>query len=204
METVPAPTTTLLPPPPASDLYRFDIDEFERISAFLRADRVELIDGFIVERDVMEPPHVLASEILRRLLEQLNLTGWFVREDKPLRVHGGYEPLPDLAIVRGMPATYAMRHPNTADVAIVIEIADFTLLKDRGEKSINYARGGVAFYWIVNLADRQIEVYTDPSPDGFSASEIFTVGDWVPVVVDGITIGIVPVFDVVAGPRISP
>jgi len=188
--------------PPLADVYRMDIDEFERVADLLKAERVELIDGLIVERGAMDPPHVLSSEKLRRKLDQSLPDGWFVREDKPIQVHRTYEPLPDCAVVRGNPDTYENRHPAPADVAIVIEISDSTLAKDRGEKQVNYARGGISVYWIINLIDRQIEVYTDPGSDNYSSCIIFQPGQSVPVVINGVEVGQIAVADIL--PRIAP
>ena len=188
--------------PPFADLYRMDIDEFERVADLLKAERVELIDGFIVERGAMDPPHVLSSEKLRRQLDRLLPGGWFVREDKPVQVHRTYEPLPDFAVVEGDPETYEHRHPAPADVAIVIEISDSRLTKSRGEKRVNYARGGISVYWIVNLIDRQVEVYTSPSSDSYSSCIIFKPGQSVPLVIDGVEVGQIAVAEIL--PRIAP
>jgi hypothetical protein len=188
--------------PPFTDVYRMNIDEFERVADLLKAERVELIDGFIVERAAMDPPHVLSSEKLRRKLDQLLPDNWFVRADKPLQVHRTYESLPDFAVVEGDPETYADRHPAPADVAMVIEISDSTLTKDRGEKQVNYARGGISVYWIVNLIDRQVEVYTNPNADSYSWCVIFKPGQSVPVVIDGVEVGQIAVAEIL--PRIAP
>jgi Uma2 family endonuclease len=187
--------------PPLADVYRMDIDEFDRVADLLKAERVELIDGFIVERGAMDPPHVRSSEKLRRELDRLLGRGWFVREDKPVQVHRNYEPLPDFAVVQGDPDTYENRHPSPADVAMVIEISDSTLSKDRGEKRVNYARGGISVYWIVNLIDRQVEVYTSPSSDSYSSCIIFKPGQFIPVVIDGVDVGQIAVTEIL--PRVT-
>jgi Uma2 family endonuclease len=80
------------------------------------------------------------------------------------------EPEPDGAIVIGGPRDYADRHPGPADVAVVIEIADATLDRDRGIKLRSYARAKIPAYWIINLVDRQVEVYTNPTGDGADAT----------------------------------
>jgi len=189
--------------PPLANLYRMDIDEFERIADFLKAERVELIDGFIVERGDMDPPHAVATVRLGRRLNRLIPDGWFVREQLPLRVHRTYEPLPDFAVVQGDPDTaYEDRHPGPADVAIVIEISESTLSKDQGEKRVNYAKGDIRVYWIVNLIDRQLEVYTGPSSDSYSSCIIFKPGQSVPVVIDGVEVGQIAVAEIL--PRIAP
>ncbi len=188
--------------PPFADVYRMDIDEFERVADLLKAERVELIDGFIVERGPLDPPHVLSSEKLRRKLDLVLPDGWFVREVKPVQVHHTYEPLPDFAVVYGDPDTYGNRHPVPADVAIVIEITDSTLMRDRGEKQVNYSRGGISVFWIVNLIDRQVEVYTVPNADRYSSCIIFKPGQSVPVAIDGIDVGQNAVAEIL--PRIAP
>jgi Uma2 family endonuclease len=188
-------------PYPVADVYRMNIDEFERIADSLDVERVELIDGILVERGDMDPPHAVASVRLRFYLDRLVPDGWFVREDKPLRVHRTYEPFPDLAIVRGNPLTaYLDRHPGPHDVAIVTEISDSTLAKDRGEKRANYAGGGITVYWIVNLIDSQVEVYTGPGADGYSACVTYKPGESVPVVIDGAEVGRIAVSDILPPP----
>jgi hypothetical protein len=197
------PTQPLTSPaaPPLTDVYRMDIEEFERVADFLKAERVELIDGLIVERGAMDPPHVIVSERLRRRLDRMIPERWFVREDKPLRVHVTYEPLPDFAVVQGDPETaYEDRHPGPADVAIVIEISDSTLTKDRREKLVNYAKGGIGVYWIVNLIDRQVEVYTLRRRGG--KPRIFKPGQSVPVVINGTEVGLIVVAEIL--PRLDP
>jgi len=203
-----APTQPITSPagpaaPPFADVYRLDIDEFERIADFLKAERVELIDGFIVERGDMDPPHSLTTVRLGRRLGRLIPDGWFVRENNPIRVHATYEPLPDFAVVQGDPDTaYGDRHPGPADVAIVIEISDSTLLKDRGEKLVNYEKGRIGVYWIVNLIDRQVEVFTLRRRGAYGKPRIFKPGQSVPVVIDGAVIGQIAVTDIM--PPILP
>jgi Putative restriction endonuclease len=80
--------------------------------------------------------------------------------------------------------------------ALLIEVAETTLDQDRGKKLAAYARGGIPVYWIVNLVDRQVEVYTGPRSDGYANGVDFTTGLNVPVVVDGIEIGQIAVSDI--------
>ena len=72
------------------------------------------------------------------------------------------EPEPDIAIIRGTNDDYKHRTPEPADVALLVEVSETTLRSDRGEKWTAYAKGGIPVYWIVNLVDRQVEVYTEP------------------------------------------
>ena len=104
--------------------------------------------------------------------------------------------------MEGDPDTYENRHPAPADVAIVIEISDSTLTRDRGEKQVNYARGGISVYWIVNLIDRQVEVYSGPSADSYSSCITFKPGQSVPVVIDGVEVAQIAVAEIL--PRTGP
>ena len=92
--------------------------------------------------------------------------------------------------------------PNAADFGIVIEVSDSSLDFDRRDKGRIYAHAGILVYWIVNVADRQIEVYTNPDPAAnppeYTASAIYLPGQSVPLVLDGIAVGAIPVSEFIA------
>ena len=67
-------------------------------------------------------------------------------------------------IVPGSRLDYEDHHPAPSEVRLRVEISDSTLAKDRGRKAEDYARAGIADYWIVNLGDRQLEIHRDPGP----------------------------------------
>ena len=80
-------------------------------------------------------------------------------------------PEPDISVVRGRSRDY-INQPGAGDVALIVEVADKGRLAfDRGEKLGSYAGGGIPVYWIINLVDRQVEVYTDPGPGGYQSRE---------------------------------
>ena len=159
--------------------------------------RLELIDGYIVRREEMKPPHVGATESLRRRFEAMIPTGWYVREDKPVRIPDWTEPLPDITLVRGDYTRYLVRHPEPADIGMIVEVSDTSLAKDRGEKWDNYAKAGIAFYWIVNLVDRQIEVFSEPTASGYTVERTYRLGEDVPVMLEDSEIGRIAVSDII-------
>jgi Uma2 family endonuclease len=188
---------TILPAPLASPaVYRMTVDEFERIADSLDNDQVELVDGYLVWRDDMKPPHVLATDLLRRRLDQIVPEGFFVREEKPIRIPDFDEPRPDVAVVRGDPRLYSAHHPGPADVVLLIEVSETSLDRDKGKKLLIYARSGIPIYWIVNLVDNRIEVYTNPGPDGYQSSEILKPGQDVAVSIEGVEVGRIAVTDI--------
>ena len=59
-----------------------------------------------------------------------------------------------------------------------------------------YGKAGIPIYWIVNLIDRQIEVYSDPQPDGYATRTDYRSDEYVPVVLDGTVVGQIAVDDI--------
>jgi Uma2 family endonuclease len=180
----------------AEDLYRMTVDEYERIGGMLDDDRVELIDGYLVKKMSKNPPHIWSVKTILKILAGLLPPGWAWRKEDPVRIPDFDEPEPDLAIVRGSDDDYKVRIPGPEDVALVIESSETTLHRDQGPKRSAYAKGGIPVYWIVNLVDRQVEVYSNPSPEGYRSVAIFTPGQDVPVVIDGVEVGRIAVADI--------
>jgi Uma2 family endonuclease len=185
--------STLPPPPP----YRLTVDEYERLveAGVLEDPRVELIDGNLVKKTGKNPPHIWVVDRLLEVFKPLTL-GWWCRKEDPVRIPGYDEPEPDVAVVRGMRDDYRHRIPEPKDIALVVEVAETTLDRDQGKKCDAYAHGRIPAYWIVNLVDRQVEVYTRPNSDGYGSCQIFVVGEDVPVVIDGELAGLIAVSDI--------
>jgi len=144
--------------------FRFTIDQAYKITelGFFDDRRVELLDGIFYEM-TLNPPHVVATGVIRDWLIRVFGAAYTILDGKPLDLGRKSHPEPDLAVVVGGPRDYSGSHPKTA--LLVVEVSDSTLKKDRGLKAHLYARAGLADYWIINVNDRQIEVHRDPGPD---------------------------------------
>jgi Uma2 family endonuclease len=125
-------------------------------------ERLELLDGVLVVREPQGSPHAAIVGKLGRVLTAAFGRGWHARLHSPLALGDFSEPEPDVALVAGEAEDYIAAHPSTA--ALVVEVADGSLRLDRRFKSAIYARAGLAEYWIVNLADRTVEVHHEPHP----------------------------------------
>jgi Uma2 family endonuclease len=99
------------------------------------------------------------------------------------------EPEPDIAVVRGSRDLYRGRTPGPEDIALVVEVSETTLDRDRGPKLAASARGGIAHYWIINLVARQIEDYSNPTDCAYHSVQVFTPGQNIPVLFEGIEMG---------------
>ena len=186
------------------ELHRFSVEDYHQLyeSGILEeTDYVELIEGYIVHQQRPRSPlHCGTLSLVLDYLHQMIPDGWRVR------VHSGAtlsdsEPEPDLAIVRAGRGDYMHRHPGPDDIAALIEVADWTLALDRADKCRIYARAGIPVYWIVNLVDNQIEVYTSPVGDPAPAYRVRTdrrSGDDIDVILDGQRVGSVSVSAVFA------
>lgn len=196
--TTPIPSTPIAQaqaaPAASPELYRFNVDEYERL--VLDDPRTELINGYVVKKVPKNPKHSWTTKSALKSLEPLLPAGWTWRFEQPVRIPNFDEPEPDLAIVRGTDDDSEHRHPGPADVGLLVEVSESTLARDRYEKHSVYARANILAYWIINLVDRQIEVYTDPGPDGYRSTQAFQPGQAVPVVIDGEPTGQVAVDDI--------
>jgi len=144
---------------------RLTVDDFAKmceVGILSADDRVELIDGELVEMPPMGPPN---AGIVNRLA---NILPARVGHDADLRVQSSVQltrftqPEPDLAVVRHDPRHYLQVHPQPGDILIAIEVADSSLTYDREEKIPRYAAAGVPEAWLVNVRARTITVYTHP------------------------------------------
>jgi Uma2 family endonuclease len=180
---------------------RFTVDEYHRMirdGYFAADERFELVEGLIVEKMPRDPVHDAALEIALALLQRHMPEGWRVRPQCAITLSDS-EPEPDLAVVRGVPTEYVSHHPGPSDLALVVEISNTTLADDRQLKARIYARAGITVYWIINLVDRRIEMYTDPSGDdsapAFRQRQDFALGASVPLSINGTERGPIAVTD---------
>ena len=74
-------------------------------------------------------------------------------------------------------------------------MSDSSLADDRAMVRI-YGPAGLPIYWIVNLVDRQVEVYSGPQPDGYATRDVYRPGNYVPFVLDGTIVGQIAVDDI--------
>ena len=144
---------------------RLGVDQYEemiRAGIVTKDSRIELLDGWLVPKMTKNPPHVLASELMRDALARNVPAGWCVYSEKPVRLKSSM-PEPDAMVVRGQWREYRDRRVQAADVGLIVEVADASLDHDRIFKNHLYAQAGIPVYWLVNLIDQRIEAYSDPT-----------------------------------------
>jgi Uma2 family endonuclease len=184
---------------PPYPVWRLTVDEYHQMlqAGIVTEDHpVELLEGWLMPKMPQNPPHRIATREVRKALEAVTPPGWYVDSQVPITTDDS-EPEPDGMVVRGDTSDYADRHPGPPHVALVVEVADTTLQEDRQLKQRLYARAGIPAYWIVNLQDNRVEVYTDPSgsqgiPE-YRQRQDYGPDDVVPLVFDGQEVARIPV-----------
>lgn len=152
-------------------------------------DRVELLEGWIVPKMVHNPQHDATIDRTHEALRLRFSNDWRIRIQCAITTIDS-EPEPDLVVVRGPASRYEHRHPHPQDVALLVEVADSSLPKDRDIKARAYARAGIVIYWIVNLPNRTVEVFSDPSgPTAmphYREHKTYTINDSIDLFVGGV------------------
>jgi Uma2 family endonuclease len=174
------------------------IDEYEKLvetGALTARDKVQLIDGMLVPKMVQNPPHSVANVLCGGALARAIPPGWHVRAAMSVRLPPKSEPEPDQCVARGEARDYSQRHPGPNDVGLLIEIADKSRLDANRKMTLKYRASSIPVYWIVNLVDRQVEVYAHPTGSGYVPPQIYKPGEDVPISLDGVVVACILVSD---------
>lgn len=185
--------------PPATPVWRLSVTQYHAmIDAGILTDDapVELLDGLLVPKMPKKPLHRATTRLVRQVLEAALPAGWYVDSQEPITLEDS-EPEPDVMVVRGDTRDYLDRHPGPSDLALVVEIADATLQRDRELKRVLYARAGIPVYWLVDLSARRVEVYGEPQAGEYRTVQQFGPADAVPLFIDGEQVGRLLVEDLI-------
>jgi Uma2 family endonuclease len=197
-----------IPAAASSELYRFSVDQYRRMGdagILTEDDRVELVEGLIYRKPMKNGPHSISCRRTSGALTRIvPAAAYFVTREDPVAIPGRASmPEPDISVVRGNSDDY-LDQPEATDVPMVVEVAagKGRLAHARGDKLDTYAGAGIAVYWIVNLVDRQVEVYSGPVGGIYPSPAIFKSGQQVPVTIDGQQLPPIAVDDLL--PRQAP
>ena len=157
------------------DIRLLTVQEYHRMAEIGILDedeRVELLAGQIVKMAAKGTAHGAA---LKRTVELLQNLLWglvLLSIQDPVRLNDFSEPEPDIALLVRDPLYYEDRHPTPSEVYLIIEVADTTLRTDCGIKATIYAQSGIADYWVLDVNNRQLHVFREPSQDGYQSRVI--------------------------------
>jgi Uma2 family endonuclease len=189
--------TTYIPAPaiPDQPIWRIRVEQYHQMTEsgiLTDDDPVELLEGWLVTKMPKNPPHRLSTQLLREAIADMLPSTWHVNDQEPITTKDS-EPEPDISVVKGERRQYLARHPMPHELALVVEVADTTLERDQGSKQRLYARADIHTYWILNLNERQLEVYSEPvtsaEEPAYRQQCIYHEEESVPLEINGTLVG---------------
>jgi Uma2 family endonuclease len=142
-------------------------------------DRIELIEGEMFDMAPIGSGHSAITSRLHELFVLAASRAATVVSGGPVVLGEFSEPQPDLMLLKRRADFYSGAHPVSADVLLLIEVADSSLAYDQGVKLSLYARYGVGEYWVVDVEGRCIHTYREPGAKGYARTLAFTAADTV-------------------------
>ena len=142
---------------PPVPIHRFTVAQYHALGeqgVLGPGDRVELLEGLIVQKINQLPPHSFAVQLLSRWMYGNVPESLVVRCQLPITLSAS-EPEPDFAIVAGASDEYRQRHPSGDECRLLVEVADTSLARDLGKAAI-YASANVEEYWIVKIETQSL------------------------------------------------
>ena len=153
---------------------RFTVDDYYRMAEagiLQPTDRVELVEGEVVEMSPIGDRHAMAVNRATMVFARGLGDKVVVSVQNAVRIDRYNEPQPDVVLIRPREDFYGVRHPRPDDVVLLIEVADTTVRYDRNVKVPIYARSGIPEIWIVDLNKEVIHIYRGPSHGVYSQLE---------------------------------
>jgi len=155
----------------------FTAEEYQRLAdiGILDEDeRVELIEGRIVQMAPKNVPHAIATKRANRCLTRLLGDQAIVGVQDPILLNNYSEPEPDLVLAAPPDERYLEHHPGPKDIFLVLEVADSSLAYDRSVKGPLFAQNGIIQFCVLNVQGRELEDYRDPGPNGYRSKQTYT------------------------------
>ena len=147
------------------------LEEYQKmveLNILTEEDKVELLNGNIVRMSPIGNAHAAHVDRIEEWIKDTLKKKAIVRVQGPIVVEEDSNPEPDIAVLKRKEDFYFRDAPTAKDTLLVVEVADSSLEKDREIKGPIYAKGYVPEYWIINLKDRQVEIYLDPKEGIYS------------------------------------
>ena len=130
-------------------------------------ERVELMEGQVIRMAAKGIAHVIAGKQIQKLLENLLAEKVLVWTQDPIRLNNYSEPEPDIALVIPPLERYLDHHPTASEVYLIVQVADTTFRIDSERKAKAYSSSAIADYWVLDVVDRQLHVFREPSEAGY-------------------------------------
>ena len=152
-------------------------DEMIEHGILTTEDKVELLNGVIIEKMPKGIKHAAINDLVAEMFRETLGDRVIIRNQNPVVLDDYSEPEPDIVLAKPPREIYLERHPTPEDILLIIEISDSTLGRDRITKSLAYAKAEIQQYLVLNLQNKTIEEYREPSEDGYQFKRTLRKGD---------------------------
>lgn len=169
--------TTLLEHPAVQALVnRMSLTDYHRLAELgLLPEKIELIDGVLINKKPKSPKHAYTVDYLLSIFRNIFQQNFIIRSEQPISI-GNSEPEPDISIIRGTLGDFRNSNPDTARLTVEISMSTYEL---DFQKQFIYADAKVEEYWIINLKEKELEVYKSPSSGKYLEKKVFRSSDTV-------------------------
>ena len=181
----------------AQPRHRWTVAEYHRMAevGLLHEDsRVELIDGEIIEMAPIGSFHGGNVNRFIRLFSKVVGDKAIIAAQNPVVLSGYAEPQPDLAILRWRGDDYEQSSPHPEDVLLLVEVSDSTLRYDRDVKIPLYASHGIPEVWLLDIQNRQLEIYREPINGVYQQRDCRRAGQIAPILCPDAVIDLAELF----------
>jgi hypothetical protein len=182
--------------------YQFSVQQYHRmieLRILKEDDPVELLEGWIARKMPHNPAHDGTVWVIQTTFQPLVVPSWIVRTQSSITTRDS-EPEPDIVVARAPGSKYLTAHPKPKDIGLIVEVSDTSLELDRSVKAELFARAKIPIYWIINIPEQQIEVYTQPrggkSP-AYKQRQVYDINATVPLVLGTKVIAHLPVRELI-------
>jgi Uma2 family endonuclease len=165
---------------PRLNTFRLNVSQYHQMSEvgiFSENDKVELINGEIIEMSPIGRRHTACVNRLNSVFSQLLGKKVIIAVQNPIILNNLSEPQPDIALLKPRADFYESGHPQPQDIFLLIEVADSSLEYDRDVKIPLYASSGITEVWLVDIYEQAIIVYCYPSENGYSDIQKLSRGE---------------------------
>lgn len=172
-------------------LAKWTVSEYHNLidQGLLAHKNVELLNGELIEMVPESPLHRKTMRYGEKYLRNLCGDAAIVFAGHPITLTDS-EPEPDLAIICPPEKNYDDRHPNAADVLLLIEVSRTTLSYDIGKKKETYAREGIREYWVLDVSNKQVYIFSNLENGEYQSQAIQNTGTISPTALPDISISV--------------
>ncbi len=160
-------------------LRQITVEEYDLMiesGVFDENDHIELLNGVIIEKMPKGTKHSAATDRIVRVFYRHFGDDVFIRNQNPIWLDEFSEPEPDIVLAVPKEDEYENSHPTTDEIYLILEVSDSTLGYDRNTKGTAYANAGIRQYLLLNVKEKTIEDYREPSADGFQSKKTYRIG----------------------------